>query len=99
MRVIKNNILSNAVKLRPVDFIRKVHQGIQGRQKAFEFAFEPICSRILKQHKIINSSKDKGLVEEVWQRRKNPKRSYFKSCSISSMNGVDVSRNIKKSQK
>ena len=27
------------------------------------------------------------------------KRSYYKSCSISSMNGVDVTRNIKKSQK
>ena len=28
MRIIKNNILSNEVKLRPADFIRKVHQGI-----------------------------------------------------------------------
>ena len=62
MRIIKHN-----------DFIRKVHQSIQGRQKAFEFAFEPISSRILKQHKRTNSSKDDSLVEEVWQRQRTPR--------------------------
>ena len=85
------------MKWRPAYYIRKVHQGRQ--TKPLEFAFETINSRILEQHKRINSSKDDSLVEEVWQRPKNPRRSYFESCAISDMNGVDVTRNIKNLQK
>ena len=47
----------------PADFIRKVHEGIQGRLKAFEFAFYPISSKIIRRVK--NDLTDKSQIEEV----------------------------------
>ena len=42
MRIVKITILQKQCKLRPGDFIRKLREGIVGRIKAFEFAFNPL---------------------------------------------------------
>ena len=65
-----------------------MYEGISGRIKAFDFAFLPISSEVLKKTKtkrIINDSQ----VEEIWERRKN-KRSYFKSCQTSNTAGFRI---------
>ena len=54
MKILKINILQNQTKLRPGDFQRKIRQGLNGRIRAFDFAFEPLSSKILK----TNKSKD-----------------------------------------
>ena len=51
MRILKKENLGNEIKLTPADFIRKIHEGIQGRLKAFEFAFLPISSKIIRRVK------------------------------------------------
>ena len=71
MRIVKKTLLANEAKLRPADFIRKLREGIFARQKAFEFVFLPISSKVFKQ-KSCTHSKD-SLMEEVWKRRKNNK--------------------------
>ena len=79
MRIIKNNILKDEIKLRPGDFIRRTYQGVSGRVKAFDFAFNPISRKVLKKTK---KKIDDTQIEEVWERSKT-KRSYFKPCKIS----------------
>ena len=88
MRIVKKNILKDETKLRPGDFIRRMYEGISGRIKAFDFAFLPISSKVLKKTKtkrIINDSQ----VEEIWERRKS-KCSYFKSCQTSNTAGFRI---------
>ena len=46
MKVVKHNILTKEVKLRPADFIRKIREGIHGRVNTFDFAFNPISGKI-----------------------------------------------------
>ena len=72
MRILKINILQNQTKLRPGDFLRKIREGLEGRIRAFGFAFEPLSSKILKT-KVPRKIKDNKLAEEIWQRRKKNK--------------------------
>ena len=76
MRIVKITILKNESKLRAGDFIRKLREGIVGRIKAFCFAFEPLCARVIKREKTKKIKSD-DQIEEIWERRKK-KRSYFK---------------------
>ena len=86
MRIVKKNILKDETKLRPGDFIRRMYEGISGRIKAFDFAFLPISSKVLKKTKTKRKIND-SQVEEIWERRKS-KRSYFKSCQTSNTAGL-----------
>ena len=70
MRILKINILQNLTKLRPGDFLRKIREGLEGRIRAFGFAFEPLSSKILTEKKVPRKIKDNKLTEEIWQRRK-----------------------------
>ena len=75
MRILKITILQNESKLRPGDFIRKLREGIVGRIKAFNFAFEPLSSKIFKRVKKEVENDDQ--IEEVWKKKKHRKQSYF----------------------
>ena len=77
MKIVKHNILKDEIKLRPGDFIRKIYEGISGRIKAFDFAFLPISTKVLKRTKLKMES-DNTQIEEIWERRKR-KPSYFKT--------------------
>ena len=88
MRIVKKNILKDETKLRPGDFIRRMYEGISGRIKAFEFAFLPISSKVLKKTKTKRKIND-SQVEDIWERRKS-KRSYFKSCQTSNTAGFRI---------
>ena len=100
MRIVKKIILANEVKLRPTDLIRKLREGIYARQKAFEFAFLPISSKLFKR-KGYTCSKDNSLIEEVWKRRKSTKRSYFSPYKIPKKSEVDDNKRktMKRSKK
>ena len=82
MKVVKHNILTKEVKLRPADFIRKIREGIQGRVNAFDFAFNPISAKI-QCRKRPSYKKNDTHIEEIWCRRKNAKRSYFNPSKLS----------------
>ena len=60
MRILKINILQNQTKLRVGDFLRKTREGLEGRIRAFGFAFEPLSSKILKPKSIPSKIKDKN---------------------------------------
>ena len=77
MRIIKSNILNNETKLRPGDFLRKMREGLEGRIRAFNFAFEPLSYKVFKRTKDFCTFQDTTLVEEIWQKRKK-KCTYFK---------------------
>ena len=72
MRILKKNILGNEIKMTPADFIRKVHEGIQGRLKAFEFAFYPISSKIIRRVK--NDLTDKVRLKKFGKSERERKR-------------------------
>ena len=77
MRILKLNILRGETKLRPGDFIRKLREGVEGKIVAFEFAFNPLTSKILTTKKGSCKIKDNSLAKEIWQRRKKNKINYF----------------------
>ena len=93
MRILKKIFLGNEIKMTPADFIRKVHERIQGRLKAFEFAFYPISSKIIR--RVENDLTDKSQIEEVWEKRKRKKKSYFNRYNISNK----ITKNIGKTRK
>ena len=93
MRILEKIFLGNEIKMTPADFIRKVHEGIQGRIKASEFAFYPISSKIIRRVK--NDFTDKSQIEEVWEKRKRKKKSYFNRYNISNK----ITKNIGKTRK
>ena len=76
MRIVKITILQKQCKLRPGDFIRKLREGIVGRIKAFEFAFNPLSLKVLKRHKT-QQPKDDERIDEMWKKKK-PRQTYFK---------------------
>ena len=96
MRILKINILQNQTKLRPGDFLRKIREGLEGRIRAFGFAFEPLSSKILKT-KVPRKIKDNKLAEEIWQRRKKNKTTYFMTTN-SQMTSL-LTQNITNSEK
>ena len=73
MKVVKHNILTKEVTLKPADFIRKIREGIHGRVNAFEFAFNPISVKI-QCRKRPSCKKTDTHIEEIWCRRKKAKR-------------------------
>ena len=96
MRILKINILQNQTKLRPGDFLRKIRQGLNGRIRAFDFAFEPLSSKILKINKISRKSKDNKFAEENWQRRKESKTKYFMTTNFKIPKSRNTSNYTKK---
>ena len=48
MRIVKKNIFKDETKLRQGDFIIRMYEGISDRIGAFDFAFLPISSKVLK---------------------------------------------------
>ena len=94
MKIVKHNILKDEIKLRPGDFIRKIYEGISGRIKAFDFAFLPISTKVLKRTKLKIES-DNTQIEEIWERRKR-KRSYFKQCQLSKTEFSEINTKQKK---
>ena len=104
MRILKINILQNQTKLRVGDFLRKTREGLEGGIRAFGFAFEPLSSKILKPKSIPSKIKDDKLAEEIWQRRRKNKTTYF-ATNNSQVTGLlkqketNVGRNRKYTQK
>ena len=82
MKVVKHNILTKEVKLRPADFIRKIRKGIHGRVNAFDFAFNPISAKI-QCRKRLSCKKSDIHIEEIWCKRKKAKKSYFNLSKLS----------------
>ena len=72
MRILKKKFFGNQIKLTPADFIRKIHEGIQGRLKAFEFAFHPISSKIIQRVK--NELTDKVRLKKFVKSERKRKR-------------------------
>ena len=96
MRILKINILQNQTNLRPGDFLRKIRQGLNGRIRAFDFAFEPLSSKILKTNKISRKSKDNKFAEENWKRRKESKTKYFMTTNFKIPKSRNTSNYTKK---
>ena len=77
---------------------------MEGRIRAFGFAFEPLSSKILKPKSIPSKIKDNKLAEEIWQRRRKNKTTYF-ATNNSQVTGLlkqketNVGRNRKYTQK
>ena len=63
--------------MRVGDFLRKTREELEGRIRAFGFAFEPLSSKILKPKSIPSKIKDNKLAEEIWQWRRKNKTTYF----------------------
>ena len=104
MRILKINILQNQTKLRVGDFLRKTREGLEGRIRAFGFAFEPLNSKILKPNSIPSKIKDNTFPEEIWKRRRKNKTTYFatnnsKVTGLLKQKEINVGRNCKYTQK
>ena len=103
MRILKINIFQNQTKLRVGDFLR-TREGLEGRIRTFGFAFGPLSSKILKPKSIPSKIKDNKLAEEIWQRRRKNKTTYF-ATNNSQVTGLlkqketNVGRNRKYTQK
>ena len=77
MRILKINNLQSQTKCMVGDFLRKTREGLEGRIRAFGFAFEPLSSKILKPKSIPRKIKDNKLAEEIWQRRREKQNNVF----------------------
>ena len=80
--------------MRPGDFLRRIYEGISGRIKAFDFAFIPISSKVLKRAKIERESNNTQ-IEEIWQRRKK-KWNYFNKFQLSKTKFNEITARKKK---
>ena len=77
MRILKKNSHNNENKLRPGDFLRKLRGGLEGRINFFKFGLEPMSNKVFKRTKDFCTFQDNTLVEEIWQKRKKKKSTYF----------------------
>ena len=78
MRILKIDILQNQTKLRVGNFLRKTWEGLEGRIRAFGFAFEPLSFKILKSKRILSKIKDNKLAEEILQRRRKNRTTFLR---------------------